>query len=242
MGRARHGIGGLARRIRPVGRLAVGILPDGHGHLIASGGHLQRQVLHALRFESDFAGAVPRPVAIWYAAWSGAAHVAVHILDGPQAPVPPGAARAPSPHVPAYLLGNQDGRRELLDIFAQHSARADELAAVGAAFARLVGWRHRVVWGEVFRASAALANVEFLRGYAGCPVHETLQLAVDLALDAAGGTLRLRALADRLALTTGLEERQCSSAILRLAWDRALFIDVWGAPIGPHTVVSRTPP
>ena len=126
MGRARHGIGGLARRIRPVGRLAVGILPDGHGHLIASGGHLQRQVLHALRFESDFAGAVPRPVAIWYATWSGAGNVAVHILDGPHAPVPPGAARAPSPHVPAYLLGNQDGRRELLDIFAQHSARADE--------------------------------------------------------------------------------------------------------------------
>src|SRR5207245_2215745 len=136
------------------------------------------------------------------------------------APVPPGAARAPSPHVPAYLVGNQDGRPELLDIFAQHSARADELAAVGAAFARLVGWRHRVVWGEEFRASPALANVEFLRGYAGCPVPETLQLqlAVDLALDAAGGTLGLRALADRLALATGLEERQCSSAILRLAW------------------------
>jgi hypothetical protein len=143
--------------------------------------------------------------------------------------------------VPAYLVGNQDGRRELLDIFAQHSARADELAAVGAAFARLVGWRHRVVWGEEFRASPALDNVEFMRGYAGCPVPETLQLAVDLALDAAGGTLRLRALADRLALATGLEERQCSSAILRLAWDRALFIDLWGAPIGPQTVVSSRP-
>jgi len=241
VGRARHGIGGLARRIRPVGRLAVGILPDGHGHLIASGGHLQRQVLHALRFEPDFAGAVPRPVAIWYATWSGAAHMAVHILDGPQAPVPPGAARASSPHVPAYLVGNQDGRRELLDIFAQRSARADELAAVGAAFARLVGWRHRVVWGEEFRASPALANVEFLRGYAGCPVPEGIHLSVDLALDAAGGTLGLRAFADRLALATGLEECQCSSAILRLAWDRALFIDLRGAPIGPQTVVSSVP-
>ena len=112
---------------------------------------------------------MPRPVAIWYATWSGAAYVAVHILDGPQAPVPSGAARSPSPHVPAYLVGNQDGRRELLDIFAQHSARADELTAVSAAFARLVGWRHRVVWGEEFRASPALGNVEFLRGYAGCP-------------------------------------------------------------------------
>ena len=156
--------------------------------------------------------------------------------------MPPGATRSPRAHVPAYLVGNQDGRRELLDIFAQRSARADELAAVGAAFARLVGWRHRVVWGEEFRASPALANVEFLRGYAGCPVPETLQLAVDLAPDAAGGTIRLRALADRLALATGLEERQCSSAILRLAWERALFIDVWGAPIGPHTVVSTRPP
>jgi hypothetical protein len=242
VGRARHGIGGLARRIRPVGRLAVGILPDGHGHLIASGGHLQRQVLHALRFEPEFAGAVPRPVAIWYAIWSGTDHVAVHILDGPQAPVPPSATRSPSPHVPAYLVGNQDGRRELLDIFAQRSASADELAAVGAAFARLVGWRHRVVWGEEFRASPALGNVEFLRGYAGCPVPETLRLAVDLALDAAGGTLRLRALADCLALATRLEERQCSSAILRLAWDRALFIDLSGAPIGPQSVVSSVPP
>ena len=239
MGRARHGIGGLARRIRPIGRLAVGILPDGHGHLIASGGHLQRQVLHALRFESDFAGAVPRPVAIWYATWSSAADVAVHILDGPQAPVPPGAARAPSPRVPAYLVGNQDGRRELLDIFAQHSARADELAAVGAAFARLVGWRHRVVWGEVFRASPALGNVGFLRGYAGCPVPEGLELAIDLALDAAGGTLRLEALAERAALATRLDRRLCTSAILRLAWERALVIDVGS---GPHSVVSRVPP
>jgi hypothetical protein len=87
---------------------------------------------------------------------------------------------------------------------------AIRMAAVGAAFARLVGWRHRVLWGEVFRASPALADVEFLRGYAGCPVPETLQLAVDLALDSAGGTLRLRALADRIALATGLGERQCS--------------------------------
>ncbi len=242
MGRARHGIGGLARRIRPVGRLAVGILPDGHSHLIASGGHPQRQVLHALRFEPDFAGAVPRPVTIWYATWSGAAHVAVRILDGPQAPVPSGAARAPSPHVPAYLVGNQDGRRELLDIFAQHSARADELAAVSAAFARLVGWDHRVVWGEVVRASPALPNVEFLRGYAGCTVPEGIRLAIDLALDAAGRPLPLNALAGRIALAVGLQERPCTSAILRLAWERALFIDVWDAPIGPHTVVSRTRP
>jgi len=144
--------------------------------------------------------------------------------------------------VPAYLVGNQNGRRELLDIFARHSARADELAAVGAAFARLVGWRHRVVWGDVFRASTALPNLELLRGYAGCPVPETLQLAVCLALDAAGGTLRLCALAARLALATGLEERQCSSAILRLAWDRALFIDLWAAPIGPQTAVSSVQP
>jgi hypothetical protein len=166
----------------------------------------------------------------------------VHILDGPQAPVPPGASRSPSPHVPAYLVGNQDGRPELLDIFAQHSARADELAAVSAAFARLVGWPHRVVWGEVFRASPALGNVEFLRGYAGCPVPETLRLAVHLVLDSAGGTLWLCALADRLALATGLAQRQCSSAILRLAWDRTLFIDLWGAPIGAQTVVSSAPP
>ena len=98
------------------------------------------------------------------------------------------------------------------------------------------------MWGEVVRASPALPNVEFPRGYAACPVPETLRLAVDLALDAAGGTLRLRALADCLALATGLEERQCFSAILRLAWDRALFIALRGAPIGPQTVVSRVPP
>src|SRR5439155_12798608 len=65
-----------------------------------------------------------------------------------------------------------------------------------------------------------------LRGYASCPVPETLQLAVDLALDAAGGTIRLRALAGRLALATGLEERLSSSAILRLAW-------AWATRPGP---------
>ena len=136
MGRARYGIGGLARRIRPVGRLSVGLVPDGRGHLVASGGHLERQVLHALRFEPDFTAAVPRPVAIWYASWPDDASTAVHILDGQQAPPPPGAVRAPAPHIPAYLIGYQDGRRELLDIFAEHRPRADELAAVSATFAR----------------------------------------------------------------------------------------------------------
>ena len=242
MGRARHGIGGLARRICPVGRLSVGILPDGRGHLVASGGHLQRQVLHALRFEPDFAAAVPRPVAIWYATWPDAARLAVHVLDGPEAPVPPGAVRAPGPHVPAYLIGYQSGRRELLDIFAQHNSHADGLAAVSAAFARLVGWNHRVVCGAEFRASPALANIEFLRGYAGCPVPEGLQLAIDLAQDAAGGQLQLGALAEHVALVCGPDKRLCISAILRLAWERSLFVDLWDAPIGLHTAVSTTPP
>ncbi len=81
MGRARHGIGGLARRFRPVGRLSVGIVPDGRGHLVASGGRLQRQVLHVLRFDTDFSAVIPRPVAIWYATWPP---VAVHIQDRQQ--------------------------------------------------------------------------------------------------------------------------------------------------------------
>jgi hypothetical protein len=240
VGRARHGIGGLARRIRPVGRLSVGILPDGRGHQVASGGHLQGQVLHALRFDPGFAGAVPCPVAIWYATWPNA-RVSVHILDGPQAPVPPSARRAPSPHVPAYLIGYRDGHRELLEIFARRSTRTEGLAAVGEAYARLVGWGHRVVWGEEFRDWPTLTNVEFLRGYAGCLIPEGLELAVDLALDAASGRLQLRALADHVATATGLGERLCTSAILRLVWQRALVIDVRGATIGPHTFVSRVP-
>jgi hypothetical protein len=233
-------MGGLARRSRPIGRLSVGILPDGHGHLVASGGHLQRQVLHALRFEVEFAAAVPRPVAIWYATWPDAPQTAVHILDGQRGPPPPGAVRAVAPHVPAYLIGYQDGRREVLDIFAQRSVRTRELAAVSAAFARLVGWSHRVVWGEAFRASPAFANVEFLRGYAGCPVPAGLGLAIDLTLDAAGGRLALDALATRVATATGLDQRLCRSAILRLAWEHRVFVDVAGAPIGSQTVVWGT--
>jgi hypothetical protein len=241
VGRARHGIGGLARRIRPVGRLSVGLVPDGRGHLVASGGHLERQVLHALRFEPDFTAAVPRPVVIWYASWPDAAQVAVQVLDNQRAPTPPGAVRAPAPHIPAYLIGYQDGRRELLDIFAQRSVRTDELAAVSAAFARLVGWSHRVVWGEVFRASPVFANVEFLRGYASCPVPVGFGLAIDLALDAAGGRLGLDALAARVASATGLDQRLCRSAIPRLVWERRLFVNMAGAPIGSHTVVWGTP-
>jgi hypothetical protein len=132
VGRARHGIGGLARRIRPIGRLSVGILPDGRGHLVASGGQLQRQVLHALRFEPDFVGAVPRPVAIWFAAWPDVARISIQIVDDARVPTPPGAVRAASPHVPAYLVGYRNGHRELLDIFAERSARADVLLAVSA--------------------------------------------------------------------------------------------------------------
>jgi len=221
--------------------VSVGILPDGRGHLVASGGQLQRQVLHALRFEPDFVGAVPRPVAIWYAAWPDVARISIQIVDDARVPTPPGAVRAASPHVPAYLVGYRNGHRELLDIFAERSARADVLVAVSAAFAQLVGWGHRVVWGEVFRASPALGNVGFLRGYAGCPVPEGLELAIDLALDAAGGTLRLEALAERAALATRLDRRLCTSAILRMAWERALVIDVGGDRIGPHSVVSRVP-
>lgn len=239
MGRARHGIGGLARRIRPVGRLSVCILPDGRGHLVASGGQLQRQVLHALRFDPDFVGAVPRPVVIWYATWPDATRTAVHILDGPHTPTPPGAVRASAPQVPAYLVGYQGGRRELLDIFRERSARTDELAEVSAAFARVVGWDHRVVWGDAFRASPALRNVEFLRAYAGCPVPEGFDLAIQLALDSAGGQQRLNTLAERIAQSTGLDRRLCSSAILRFAWEHRLFVDVAGAPIEAGTTVWR---
>jgi hypothetical protein len=241
VGRARHGIGGLARRIRPVGRLSVGILPDGRGHLVDSGGHLQRQILHTLRFEPDFAGAVPRPVAIWYATWPGAAGISVQVLDDERTVAPPGAVPASVPHVPAYLVGYQSGRRELLDIFAERSARAEELAALSATYARLVGWDHRVVWGEEFRRSPALANIEFLRGYAACPVREGLGLAIDLTLEAAGGYLSLHALVDRVASATGLDERLCSSAILHQVWERTLFADIRSAPIGSLTLVSRTP-
>jgi len=77
--------------------------------------------------------------------WPDAAGTAVHVLDGQHGPTPPGAIRASAPHVPACLLGYRDGRRELLGIFAQRSARADELAAVSTAFARLVRWGYRLV-------------------------------------------------------------------------------------------------
>jgi len=106
VGRARHGIGGLARRIRPVGRLAVGNLPDGRGHLIATGGHMQRQVLHVLRFDPAFAGGIPCPVAISYAVWPDAASTSVQILDGPGAMPPPGVRRpdnATYDHVATWL-------------------------------------------------------------------------------------------------------------------------------------------
>jgi hypothetical protein len=97
-----------------------------------------------------------------------------------------------------------------------------------------------VVWGEVFRASLAFANVEFLRGYAGCPVPAGLGLAIDLALDAGGGRLGLDALAARVASATDLDQRLCRRAILRLGWERRLVVDVSGPPVGPHTLVSST--
>ena len=239
MGRARHGIGGLARRIRPVGRLAVGNLPDGRGHLVATGGHLQRQVLHVLRFAPAFAGAIPCPVAISYAVWPDGASTAVHILDGPAAVPPPGAVRQ-APHVPAYLVGFHDDRRQLLDIFAQRTSRNELLSAVSAAFAQLAGWDYRAVWGETFRGAPALANVEFLRGYAGCPIPEGLVLAIDLALEAAGGRLTVGELAARAGRAAGLDRRVCASAILRLVWEHALSVDLSGQPIGLHSIVSRS--
>ncbi len=97
-----------------------------------------------------------------------------------------------------------------------------------------------MVWGEVFRGLPALANVEFLGGYTGCPLREGVELAIALALNPAGGHLPLHALAERVALGTGLDERLCTSAILRLAWERVLFMDVRGPTVGPHTLVSST--
>jgi hypothetical protein len=240
MGRARHGIGGLARRIRPVGRLAVGNLPDGRGHLVATGGHLQRQVLHTLRFDPAFVGAVPCPVAIYYSVWRDGASTSVHILDGPAAVPTPGAVRAPAPHVPAYLVGFLHDRRQLLDIFAQRSSRHELLSAVSAAFAELADWDYRVVWGETFRDVPALANVEFLRGYAGCPVPEGLTLAIDLTLGGATGPITVGELGGRVAAATGLDRRVCTSAILRLVWAHALFVDLSAGPLGLHSVVSRS--
>ncbi len=240
MGRARHGIGGLARRIRPVARLAVGNLPDGRGHLVATGGHLQRQVLYVLRFDPAFAGAIPCPVAISYAVWPDGASTAVHILDGPAAVPPPGAVRAQAPHVPAYLVGFHHDRRQLPDIFAQRSSRNELLSAVSAAFAQLAGWDYRAVWGETLRGAPALANVEFLRGYAGCPIPEGLVLAIDLALDAAGGRLTVGELAERAARAAGLDRRVCASAMLRRVWEHALFVDLNAGPLGLSSSVSRS--
>jgi hypothetical protein len=95
--------------------------------------------------------------------------------------------------------------------------------------------------GEEFRRSPALANIEFLRGYAGCPVPQGLGLAIDLALEAAGGYLSVHALADRVARASGLDERLCSSAILHKVWERTLFADIRSASIGSHAVVWRAP-
>jgi hypothetical protein len=215
-------------------------LPDGRGHLVATGGHLQRQVLHVLRFDPAFAGAVPCPVAIYYALWPDAASTTVHILDGPSAVPPAGAVRAQAPHVPAYLVGFLHDRRQLLDILAQRTSRTELLSAVSAAFAELADWDYRAVWGETFRGAPALANVEFLRGYAGCPIPEGLVLAIDLALEAAGGRLTVGELAARAARAAGLDRRVCTSAILRLAWEHALFIDLSDGPLGLPSIVSRS--
>jgi hypothetical protein len=231
-------MGGLARRIRPVGRLAVSNLPDGRGHLVATGGHLQRQVLHVLRFDPAFAGAIPCPVAISYAVWPDGASTAVHILDGPAALPPPGAVRAQLPHMPAYLVFHDD-RRQLLDI-AQRNSRNELLSAVSAAFAQLACWDYRAVWGETFRGAPALANVEFLRGYAGCPVPEGLVLAIDDALDAADGRLTVGGLVVRAAGAAGLARRICASAILRLVWEHALVVDLSVGPLGLQSIVSRS--
>ena len=193
-----------------------------------------------LRFDPAFAGAVPCPVAIYYALRPDAASTSVHILDGPAALLPPGAVRASAPHVPAYLVGFHADRHELLDIFAQRSSRNELLSAVSAAFAQPAGWDYRVVWGETLRGAPALANVEFLRGYAGCPVPEGLVLAVDLALAAANNQSTVGELAERAARAAGLDRRICASAILRLVWEHALSVDLSGQPIGLHSFVSRS--
>jgi len=128
-------------------------------------------------------------VAISYATWPDAERAVVHIFDRQDAPLPPGAVRASIPHVPAYLVAYGDGRRELVDIFAERSARTELLSAVSTAFARLAGWDYRAVWGETFRGAPALPNLEFLRGYAGCPIPERLAPAIDLELAAASGRI-----------------------------------------------------
>ena len=91
--------------------------------------------------------------------------------------------------MPAYLVGFHHDRRQLPDIFAQRSSRNELLSAVSAAFAQLAGWDYRVVWGETFRGAPALPNLEFLRGYAGCPIPERLAPAIDLELAAASGPI-----------------------------------------------------
>jgi hypothetical protein len=74
--------------------------------------------------------------------------------------------------------------------------------------------------------------LEFLRGYAGCPVPEGCSLAIDLALDGADGGLTLGKLVEYAARTAGLDRRVCTSAVLRLVWERALFVDLSGGPSG----------
>ncbi len=112
---------------------------------------------------------------------------------------------------------------------------------MSAAFAELAGWDYRAVWGETFRGAPALPNVEFLRGYAGCPVPEGLVLAVDLALAAANNQSTVGELAERAARAAGLDRRICASAILRLVWEHALVVDLSAGPLGLQSIVSRSP-
>jgi hypothetical protein len=168
MGRARHGIGGLARRIRPVGRLAVGNLPDGRGHLVATGGHLQRQVLHMLRFDTALRAPsrvrsrsttpcgrmLPRHQSTSWTTICGA-----------------GSWRSSSTSATCASVsrGFHDDRRQLLDIFAQRTSKNELLSAVSAAFADLADWDYRVVWGETFRGAPVLANLGIPARLRGLP-------------------------------------------------------------------------
>ena len=90
-------------------------------------------------------------------------------------------------------------RRQLLDIFAERSARTELLSAVSTTFAQLAGW-----------------------DYADCPIPEGLTLVIGLGLEAASGRSSVGELAEQTAHAAGLDRRACASAILRLVWENAL--------------------
>lgn len=229
------GIGGVARAIKPQGRLLVGILPDGRGGMIATEGEIERDFVRLMLFDPTVTKIISQPIAIYYAYWPDSDPIHVRIMEEWDRRAPAGAVYCGQPHYPDFLVHRADRRPLLVEVKQErqvHHFDVRRKAAAAQAFATLAGYEYRLVTDQVLRRGFLLNNVKELWRHADFAVPFGCKLRIHEVLALSGGEASYEVLL-HLLVASGFDRSTAVKSIYRLLWNRELQGDLSNQPLGP---------